>query len=93
MRKLLTIAFILLTNLIYSQNFKVVKENNKQVNLQVYISLTTVIINNKEYKLTSEDWIINSLMDKLTTKDLQYIFNKEENNHTLIFKNRIYQLY
>ena len=92
MRNLLTITFILFTTLIYSQNFRTVKLNNKPVNMQVYISLSTIIIDGIEFRLSSQDWTINTLMDKLEIKGVQYIFNKEEETHTLIYANKVYTL-
>jgi hypothetical protein len=92
MRNLLTITFILFTTLVYSQNFRTAKLNDKPVNMQVYISLSSIIIDEVEFKLTSQDWTINSLMDKLEIKGVEYIFNKEEDKHTLIYANKVYTL-
>jgi len=90
---LLTITFIFCTSLVYSQNFRTVKLNDKPVNMQVYISLSSIIVDGIEFRLTSSDWTINALMDKLAIKGIEYIYNKEDETHTLIYANKVYNLF
>lgn len=93
MRKLLTIILILTASSAYSQNFRTVKYNGATINIQVYISLSLITIDGKDYKINSNNWTINSLMDELVIGDIKYIYKKAENKHFLFIRNKIYNLY